>query len=260
MATNAKQVVPIKPDNHMRIWSQVEKTDPKHTKKVNQRGGFTAISAHYQIMRATETFGPIGEGWGYVAGVPIILDGIVSVPVTIWHGQRDNSYGPIYGGADLKDTRGKPDSDALKKAETDGLTKGLAQLGFNADVFLGRFDDNKYVAELAKEFGEHNDNDGAAKRVKLDGPYTSKTALWQAVRGFDREVRSCGDLDQFTALMETGDTKALLAQVERDAPSLMDGGDNLPAEFEPLRALLAKTRTNLEAGDDSWKSNPLNGG
>jgi hypothetical protein len=26
------------------------------------------------------------------------------------------------------------------------LTKGLSKLGFNADVFMGRFDDNKYVA------------------------------------------------------------------------------------------------------------------
>ena len=25
------------------------------------------------------------------------------------------------------------------------LTKGLSKLGFNADVFMGRFDDNKYV-------------------------------------------------------------------------------------------------------------------
>jgi hypothetical protein len=37
---------------------------------------------------------------------------------------------------------------------TDGLTKALSHLGFSADVFLGRFDDNKYVADLKKEFGQ----------------------------------------------------------------------------------------------------------
>ena len=45
----------------------------------------------------------------------------------------------------------RPDSDAPKKATTDGVTKALAQLGFNADVFLKKFDDNKYVAELRAE-------------------------------------------------------------------------------------------------------------
>lgn len=138
------------PDN-LRIWSAVEKTDPAHTKKVNQRGGFTAISAHYQIMRATEVFGPVGEGWGYVNGEPLFADGLVIVPVTIWHGERGNTFGPLYGSAEMR-VKDRLDSDAPKKASTDGLTKGLSLLGFNADVFLGKFDDNKYVAGLEKEF------------------------------------------------------------------------------------------------------------
>ena len=140
--------------DNLRIWSLVEKTDPNHTKKVNQRGGFTAISAAYQIKRATETFGPIGEGWGYDAGEPIFQDALVFVPVTLWHGQRDNTFGPMFGGAEWKANGGRVDSDALKKATTDALTKLLSQLGFNADVFLGLFDDNKYVAELKAEFAE----------------------------------------------------------------------------------------------------------
>ena len=45
----------------------------------------------------------------------------------------------------------KPDTDCMKKATTDGITKGLTYFGFNADVFLGKFDDNKYVAELEQE-------------------------------------------------------------------------------------------------------------
>lgn len=138
----------------MRIWREVEKTDPAHTKKVNQRGGFTAISAHYQVMRATEVFGPLGIGWGYINGAPLFTDDICVVPVTIWHGERGNTFGPLYGSADIRDSRGKADSDAPKKASTDGLTKGLSQLGFNADVFLGKFDDNKYVAAVEKEFAE----------------------------------------------------------------------------------------------------------
>ena len=141
----------------MRIWDAVSKTDPSHTKKVNQRGGFTAISAHYQIMQATKQFGPIGIGWGYVDGAPIFEDGLVIVPVTIWHGDRANTFGPLYGSAEMRPkTKNGPmlDSDAPKKASTDGLTKGLSQLGFNADVFLGKFDDNKYVQAMEREFSE----------------------------------------------------------------------------------------------------------
>lgn len=137
--------------DNLRIWSQVDKTDPAHTKKVNQRGGFTAISAAYQIMRATEVFGPVGEGWGYSTGEPIFHEGLVMVPVTLWHGSRANSFGPMFGGAEWK-AGNRLDSDAAKKATTDALTKLLSQLGFNADVFLGRFDDSKYVAEMAREF------------------------------------------------------------------------------------------------------------
>ena len=142
--------------DNLRIWSQVEKTDPAHTKKVNQRGGFTAISAAYQIMRATEVFGPIGEGWGYVASEPIFHDSLVLVPVTLWHGTRANSFGPMLGCAEWK-SGNRLDSDAAKKATTDALTKLLSQLGFNADVFLGRFDDSKYVAEMAREFQGEGD-------------------------------------------------------------------------------------------------------
>jgi hypothetical protein len=42
---------------------------------------------------------------------------------------------------------GKVDEDAPKKAMTDGLTKALSHLGFNADVFLGKFDGNKYTSD-----------------------------------------------------------------------------------------------------------------
>lgn len=141
--------------DNLAIWKQVERTDPSHTKRVNQRGGFTAISAAYQIMRATEVFGPVGTGWGYDAGAPIFQEGLVIVPVTLWHSSdRGTVFGPMFGGAEWKGSNGRLDSDALKKATTDALTKLLSQLGFNADVFLGRFDDNKYIAEVTAEFAK----------------------------------------------------------------------------------------------------------
>ena len=48
---------------------------------------------------------------------------------------------------------GRVDDDFMKKVATDALTKGLSKLGFNADVFMGKFDDNKYVNKLTNMNG-----------------------------------------------------------------------------------------------------------
>lgn len=47
----------------------------------------------------------------------------------------------------------KLDDDCIKKVQTDAITKGLSRLGFNADVFMGRFDGNKYVDANGQKFG-----------------------------------------------------------------------------------------------------------
>jgi len=44
-----------------------------------------------------------------------------------------------------------PDMYAMK-VETDALTKALSKLGFNADVFMGMYDDHKYVQMMTEEF------------------------------------------------------------------------------------------------------------
>jgi hypothetical protein len=49
---------------------------------------------------------------------------------------------------------GRIDDDFFKKVATDALTKGLSKLGFNADVFMGKFDDNKYVNSLKEKFSK----------------------------------------------------------------------------------------------------------
>ena len=155
---------------NMDIWDAVEKTDPDYTKDVTFGRKFTAIDAHYQIMMATKQFGPIGIGWGYETGEPIFQNQFVIVPVTLWHSDRGNTFGPIYGCCEMFGKR--PDSDAPKKATTDGVTKALAQLGFNADVFLKKFDDNKYVEQLKAEKSA-NDPAQIAIREKGAAEYTA---------------------------------------------------------------------------------------
>ena len=116
-------------------------------------------------MRATETFGPIGDGWGYDVAYSTerMSEALVLTvaDVTIWWRGGDDKiedcfirkYGPIRGMSAVLD-KGRVDDDAGKKAMTDALTKGLSHLGFSADVFLGLFDDNKYVQKVKQEFVE----------------------------------------------------------------------------------------------------------
>lgn len=182
--------------DNLRIWSAVEKTNPAHTKKVNQRGGFTSIGANYQILAATEQFGPIGIGWGYITGDPIICDTLFMVPVTLWHGDRSNTFGPMIGCDEWKSDKGRIDSDAPKKAVTDAITKLLSQLGFNADVFLGKFDDNKYVQQMEREFAAKNVTmiDDATVAAIAQLSQASGVTIQQIVEGFKVSA-----LDELTA-------------------------------------------------------------
>ena len=137
------------------LWNRVCKTNPDNTKHVNQRGGFTSIDAHSQIECATDAFGPVGKGWGYTVVHDVIETKIAVLAVadvTLWFEKREQSFGPWRGMAELVNAKGHVDDDAAKKATTDAITKALSHLGFNADVFLGKYDDNKYVAQLKQEF------------------------------------------------------------------------------------------------------------
>lgn len=155
------------------IWKSLSVTDPKYTKKVNVGGGFTSINAQWQIQRMTEQFGPVGKGWTYKVAHSIerIADDYVLAvaDVTIYWCDDETKngpacfYGPVRGMAPIieKSKNGylMKDDDAGKKAATDALTKGLSHLGLSADVFLGLYDDNKYVREAGKHFAEQASND-----------------------------------------------------------------------------------------------------
>ena len=148
--TTTKKTTTKKIDT-MGIWNAVCVTDPANTKHISQRGGFTAIDAYSQILEATRLWGPMGDAWGpcvdrtnhKVVGGLWICDLYLRFP-----GETGTAIiGPITGAKRLASRNGE-DEDAPKKALTDAITKALSYLGFNADVFLGKFDDNKYVAKL----------------------------------------------------------------------------------------------------------------
>jgi hypothetical protein len=157
----------------MKLWDSVCETDKAITKHVNQRGGFTAICAQAQLKRATQEWGSYGGKWGvkecnYIliqgeSGIAeIALDAVFYYPDGEFEISADASY--------------KAGNDSRKKLLTDVTTKALSKLGFNSDVFEGKFDDNKYVDEMRKKFDKQ-----ITQKPKEDTPAEHKVKEKAAV-------------------------------------------------------------------------------
>ncbi|RUM77527.1 MAG: hypothetical protein DSZ12_00095 [Sulfurovum sp.] len=149
--------------NNLTLWERVEKTDPKHTKDVRSGGRkFTAVNAMYQTKNATREFGKYGEGWG-IRNIQIeYINNLVNNQIlAVFRGEFFYPNGTFEVGTSIlvqswiaSKSYNKVDEDFVKKAETDMTTKALSKLGFNSDIFMGMWDDNKYVAQVAQEFAE----------------------------------------------------------------------------------------------------------
>jgi len=143
-------------EDNLKLWKLVEKTNPKYTKKANVGGNqITSISPQYQIMNVTEQFGSYGKTWGFKQ---IELDYtlvpefnlIVFKAIFFYPGGEFPTINSVKMFMDNAKT--KIDDNFAKKVETDTLTKCISKLGFNADIFMGKFDDVRYLAEVTKEF------------------------------------------------------------------------------------------------------------
>lgn len=168
----------MKKEDFMKLWKSVEKTNPKHTKEAKLSGmKITAISPQYQRQTATEVFGPFGMGWGVCDEDYSFLDfsdgtKLVTYTATLWYLiEGVKGAFPIQSNGKVAFmTRGanaylKVDDEYAKKTATDALTKGLSMLGFNSDIFMGRYDDNKYVNQMKQEFAEPSKVPTSAENV-----------------------------------------------------------------------------------------------
>ena len=159
----------------MRIWDSLCKTNPDYTRSVPSSYGkkITSIDPMYQIQCMTETFGPVGLGWKYNVKYTY-QDNLVFAEVSIHYCVHDNwfEYGPVCSVQNLFKKNGNLDDEAPKKAMTDAMTKAFSHLGMSADVFLGKFDDSKYVQEVKKEFSKPQvkvfPKTNGKKNIKLD--------------------------------------------------------------------------------------------
>lgn len=154
---------------NMELWDKVSKTDPKYTKEFKGKGGYsgTAINATYQAKQMTKQFGTYGIGWGLENTKYTIEkmsddfhDSLLVFKADLFY-YHDGKKGIIPIDSDLDIwvysrtyKSWSKNNDMHKKVKTDAMTKGFSLLGLSADVFLGLYDDNKYLNEVRHEFAE----------------------------------------------------------------------------------------------------------
>lgn len=132
------------------LWDQVCETDKKYTKEVSFGRKFTSINAQSRLMKATELWGPMGSKWGVMGVREPDTAGMIIFRITVWYPNEDaeNGRGEVtqFGQARYSEK----DDESFKKAWTDGTTKCLSLLGFNADIYLDESDDDKYQDKTKK--------------------------------------------------------------------------------------------------------------
>lgn len=158
---------------HLRLWNRLKVTAPGATKSFTRKGGFkgTQINPTWRIQQMTETFGPIGIGWGYEQLDLRILpeasntNAMVFICVCVWYVDPETKEkaftGPQWGGTELyskrRDGAIEPDDEAFKKSITDALGKCFVQIGLAADIHLGLWEDSKYQEEAGEYHAHRND-------------------------------------------------------------------------------------------------------
>ena len=219
---------------NLALWREVEKTDPKFTKKIKAGSGLTAICAQWQRRKATELFGPFGQAWNVTNESFEVLqrseeprDALLVYHATLSY---PNGSFQIHSDIDLwiYSHRWKTYtrvSDPHKKVVTDALTKGLSILGFSADVHMGLHDDNKYICQIHEEFSP--------------APEPTTKADSQKLADWTMKIDECAD----TAAVES--TMAAIVEAHRER-HLTDG------QLQELRSIgrIKYRELNPKKGDD----------
>lgn len=198
--------------NKLHIWDQVKETDPAFIKKdetgVNKY--LTSIDGLYMFKRATETFGPVGIGWGYSIleeryedivmfksnNLGDIMSKNHTIKLELWYKVGEDTGKIINFGHTkyiYKTNRGAVmvDEEAPKKSLTDAIKKCLSMLGVCADVYMGMFDDREYEAERKRQSDIENADDRDAEIMRQSEEFSS----W-----IDSEIQSYKKIDSLKSL------------------------------------------------------------
>lgn len=214
------------------LWDRVCITDPAAVKPITgkQYSG-NSPKPYWIVERLTDEFGPCGIGWGVKVMNERMerlseTDTLHVALVQFWfmlEGQRGEIEQMGQTKATYLTSKDKlmVDEDAPKKSVTDALVKCASYLGFAGDIFSGRWDDSKYVAEAR---GHYDELDRLAARKKwLDERFAainaSKTTgeLKRIVEEAVSVAASEDDKEAVEMIKAAGMTKAQTAKPKEHA-------------------------------------------
>ena len=203
--------------NNLKLWGMVGKTDPANTKQAKKgQYSFTAIAPMSQFKEATKAFGIQGIKWGIKIGSEVFHEKAIGETIllnydAILYFEFEGEKGELSIHATEKlcyKTQGssgylKIDDEARKKVVTNAKTKGLSELGFNADIFMGEFDNHEYVelrkTEVKLDNAENFSEEQAKqivlfkewfnKQVKTVGQVPNKAAIALVVKNVETTLK-----------------------------------------------------------------------
>jgi hypothetical protein len=194
--------------DNMRLWEALRTPDPAMTTKFQGKGfKGTSTDAAYTLRRMTEIFGPCGKGWGIrkpeyqvVEARPGKGEQMVICTVCVWYVEDDGTgqvceihgVGGKMAESQRKDGTTVADDDSFKKAYTDAVKNALKYIGASADIYLGLFDDDKYVKDV--EVGLHAREQEKRRQEDAIAATAQKIHL-----GHIEEAESIADLDAWRA-------------------------------------------------------------
>lgn len=218
--------------DNLEVWNKHADIDPKFTKPITGKAyKGTSPSPQHVIWCLTDLFGPVGEGFGW----SVLADGFQPLGdevlhwcrIRFWHSSPENAY-EAYGQtkAYMRTSKGfMADEDAPKKSLTDAIVKAASQLGIAANIFLGRWDDQKYVAQVAKDMASETESADASESVGTDEPQFNAVAA----------------RDRLLALIAKQKTKADLETLWASEHSALGGlKDTDAAKFAEVKVAFAK--------------------
>jgi len=146
-------------------FKQAAKPFPKEAyRQVTFGRGFTTIDAYHVVERMTEIFGLCGHGWGF-GTLDFQLQGAknLSCSGSIWYrlkGVEDRCVVHAVGDADVMQANV---AEAMKKAQTNMLSKAASFLGVGLSVYQGMGVDDPYLDRAHEQNRPKHDPTAPAK-------------------------------------------------------------------------------------------------
>lgn len=202
---------------NVKLWEAVCVTDPRQVKPITgkqYRGN--SPKPYWIVKRLTETFGPCGIGWGFSILSERMerlseTDVLSVATVRLWYvldGKRGEleQIGQTKASYLSKEGKLVVDEDAPKKSVTDALVKCASYIGFAGDIFMGLWDDSKYVDWAAEQYADAEpppqrmSEDGIALHLKAFQAAKTLQSLKTAGDKACAVAQGMGDTEAFAAL------------------------------------------------------------